>query len=173
MRRLSLIAIFAILTANRAIAQDMPLSQILIEGEGWHQGSGEDLTAILQVKKIPDVEKPTCHMYSPDGGTLFVGSEIGTYIWAFRVEKDGSLTAGQPYCPLRVLPGQKNMPVSKLAIDGVGRIYAATSVGIQVFDPTGRLCGVIDNPPSGPVEDMDCVVKNDQLCVHNKGGTYL
>ena len=28
-----------------------------------------------------------------------------------------------------------------------GRIYAATEIGIQVFDPSGRLCGVMAAPP--------------------------
>ena len=38
---------------------------------------------------------------------------------------------------------------SGLTTDKDGRIYAATSVGIQVFDPTGRLCGVITAPGPG------------------------
>lgn len=50
----------------------------------------------------------------------------------------------------------QDMPLSQILIDGegwkkAGRIYAAPPLGIQVFDPTGRLCGVITAPP-GRVE---------------------
>jgi enterochelin esterase family protein len=36
-----------------------------------------------------------------------------------------------------------------LTADSAGRIYAATELGVQVFDPTGRLCGVISKPAKG------------------------
>ena len=36
-----------------------------------------------------------------------------------------------------------------LTADKDGRIYAATTLGIQVFDPTGRLCGVMAAPTAG------------------------
>jgi len=39
--------------------------------------------------------------------------------------------------------------VTALTIDSANRTYAATSLGIQVFDPTGRLCGVFTSPGSG------------------------
>ena len=33
-----------------------------------------------------------------------------------------------------------------MTIDSAGRIYVATQVGLQMFDPSGRLGGVIDKP---------------------------
>jgi enterochelin esterase family protein len=30
--------------------------------------------------------------------------------------------------------------------DTAGRYYVATEVGVQIFDPTGRLCGVLTRP---------------------------
>src|SRR5262245_18414093 len=36
---------------------------------------------------------------------------------------------------------------SAMTVDAANRTYVATSLGIQVFDPTGRLCGVITGPP--------------------------
>ena len=32
--------------------------------------------------------------------------------------------------------------------DTLGRYYVTTALGVQVFDPTGRLCGVLDKPLS-------------------------
>ena len=33
-----------------------------------------------------------------------------------------------------------------MTVDGATRLYVATNLGIQVFDPTGRLCGVFTGP---------------------------
>lgn len=94
---------------------------------------------------------------SPDGATMFVASptiQVGEMnrIYAFRVGKDGRVEHGQEYCALAARPG---IPTAALGLfaDRSGRIYAATTLGLQVFDPTGRLCGVITLPqlPLGPL----------------------
>ena len=36
-----------------------------------------------------------------------------------------------------------------LAVDRAGRWYVTSAVGVQVFDPTGRLCGVLPAPQPG------------------------
>ena len=36
-----------------------------------------------------------------------------------------------------------------MVVDEDGRIYAATEIGVQVFDPSGRLCGVLTLPATG------------------------
>jgi gluconolactonase len=41
--------------------------------------------------------------------------------------------------------------VAGLTVDGDRRLYAATREGVQVFDPTGRLCGVLLKPLPQPV----------------------
>jgi enterochelin esterase family protein len=33
-----------------------------------------------------------------------------------------------------------------MAVDKSGRYYVTSAVGVQVFDPTGRLCGVLPKP---------------------------
>src|SRR4029077_1189062 len=53
------------------------------------------------------------------------------------------------YYPLRVRPGQRESGVTALATDAAGRVYACTPLGIQVFDPTARLCGVLQKPGPG------------------------
>ena len=42
--------------------------------------------------------------------------------------------------------------VSSLTVDMAGRIYAATPLGVQVFDPTGRLSGVLLPPARGEMK---------------------
>jgi hypothetical protein len=150
MMRWLTIALTLVLAISRSAAQDMPLSQILIDGEGWHEVSRDPDIYYSEMPRDPGFPTSTCRVRSPDGGTLYVGSSVGKYIQAFRIEKDGSRTAGQPYCSLRVPRGQKDMPVTDLCVDAAGRIYAATPIGVQIFDPTGRLCGVL-NPKREPV----------------------
>lgn len=86
-----------------------------------------------------------------DGGTLVVADAGGKYLWAFRVEKDGSLSAGEPYYPLWLRPRRKRSEVAELTMDQAGRLYAATPDGVQVFDTTGRLSGILDKPAAGPM----------------------
>src|SRR5262249_47580840 len=108
------------------------------------------------------LKEPTCCAVSLGGSTLLVADATDRYVWAFRIEKGGSLRPGDRYCRLRV-PGdgrrKKDTPAdpytadaSAMAVDGAGRTYVATSRGIQVFDPTGGLCGVIMAPPGRVTE---------------------
>src|SRR6185295_9736350 len=108
-------------------------------------------------RKFPlPVPEPTCCAVALGGSTLLVGDAAERYVWAFRIEKDGSIGPGDRYCRLRVPKDdrlKKEWPAtagrsetSALTVDGAGRFYAATSIGIQVFDPTGRLCGVMTAP---------------------------
>jgi enterochelin esterase family protein len=149
----------------------MALSQILIDGENWKRVEG--VAAVFrppEPMRVTGVEKPICQVRSPDGETLFVGSAQGKYVWAFRVEKDGSFTAGQPYCSLRVPRGEKDMPVAELSVDNAGRIYAATPLGVQIFDPTGRLSGVLSKPSREPVLLVNLL--GDKLYVATEHGVY-
>lgn len=179
MRRLLSIA-FLFLVAAPAAAQDMPLSQILIDGEGWikvegkprnpqdrlilrigtdggHQRmsakvDGRELT-IAAGRDFTDLA-PHAIALSRDGTTAFLGFPSRKAVWAFQVGKDGDLAAGAPYCPLRVPRAHPYLEVRSIAIDRDGRIYAASGIGVQVFDPTGRLCGVLTPAAPGVPESM-------------------
>lgn len=169
MNRILLLFALMVPASSHVAAQDMSLSQILIDGKGWQTpqpGSGSSFGIQMLKTEIPGIESPSCNVYSLDCGTLYVGSKVGHYIWAFRVEKDNSLTAGQPYCALRLPSGQKNIAVTAMEKDSEGRIYAATSIGVQIFDPTERLCGVMDNPPE-QVKELHFV--DDRLVAFTRG----
>lgn len=183
MTRLAFAAAALCLVAAPAAAQDMPLSQILLDGEGWKKAEGDPakpkdgpLTrfgidngkrrATVQVggRDLILVESaepgaftdaaPHAVILSNDGGTAFVGYPGRRAVWAFRVEADGRLTGGEPYCPLRLPRGVNWIEVTDLATDRDGRVYAATHLGVQVFDPTGRLCGVLLLPATGRPEHL-------------------
>lgn len=83
---------------------------------------------------------------SPDGGTLAVSEYRGSNVWTFRVEADGRLGAGAPYMTLRTPEGKAVSAGDGMTVDSMGRYYVTSAVGIQMFDSTGRLGGVIANP---------------------------
>jgi enterochelin esterase family protein len=105
------------------------------------------------------INAPNGIALSPDGGTLAVSDVRGQHVWAFRVEPDGSLTAGAPYMTMRTQVDTEakspdgRSPVYKTASGGdgmttdtQGRYYVSSYLGVQVFDPTGRMSGVLPNP---------------------------
>jgi enterochelin esterase family protein len=100
--------------------------------------------------KLPGLKEPTCLLVWPDEGHLVIGEADSAYLWAVRIEKDGSLGPGDRYYSLRKKPKEK-MPVAAMTMDAGHLLYACTPIGIQVFDPTGRLSGVIAAPSKEPM----------------------
>ena len=143
-----------------AKAQDMPLHEILKPGETWQPTSG----GMPRTAKPPEVKRnglplqePTCAVVALGGSTLLVADAADRYVWAFQLQKDGSLGPGDRYCRMRVRGDDRRKRFTPaeayraeptaMVIDGANRTYVATDLGIQAFDPTGRLCGVFTAPP--------------------------
>jgi gluconolactonase len=158
MTRLSIIAV--LISAGCVVAQDMPLHEIIKAGESWRTASKfvppeptlytvdtKAKTVVRDQKKYEvSFAEPSCTAHWHNGSTLLVGDAGGKHVWAFRIEQDGSLKAGDKYIALRVRKGETRSEVSALCVDRSQRVYAATKEGIQIFDPTGRMCGVITSP---------------------------
>lgn len=153
------------------VAQDMPLHEIVKAGETWQiskqpmpegpkskyeakpSEKGLRLEGREALLKLP-LERPACVAEWHGGDSLLVGDAGGKHVWTFRIEKNGDLSGGDRYCPLRVRPGEGESHVSALCIDGSNRVYAAYKEGIMVYDPTGRPCGLITAPGSGPISKL-------------------
>jgi hypothetical protein len=163
----------------------MPLSDILMPGETWNLKTGESIfPPELRAYRVDaknrsiildrfmnnpgeplkhSMKEPTACVVALGGSQLLVADASDRYVWAFRIEKDGTLGPGDRYCRLRVVGDErrkKDTPAEKylanptaMTIDDANRTYVATNLGIQVFDPTGRLCGVMTAPP-GRVTDL-------------------
>lgn len=144
----TVLALFFHFAAN-AGAQDMPLSQILIDGAGWKKVEKPGA-------KPPPLAMATYMTLSADRGTAFVCVPKGASFLdvATVVDEAVSVQAFRPYAPLRTRRGETGIDVGGLATDRDGRIYAATEIGVQVFDPTGRLCGVLTPAAPGKPEAM-------------------
>ncbi len=133
------------------------------------------------------ITRPNGIVLSRDGGTLVVSDHGGEFTWTFRVAADASLDAKLPSMTMRlpINPDGEfrfNEPPPYLsasrgdgsAVDKSDRYYVTSAVGIAVFDPTGRLCGVLPSPnPAKPV--TSCVLAgpgHEYLYVTNGDTVY-
>lgn len=92
------------------------------------------------------INAPNGIVLSPDDGTLAVSEYRGTNVWTFRVKADGTLDAGDRFMTLQVPVGRADSGGDGSTVDAEGRYYVTSHAGIQVFDTTGRLSGVIARP---------------------------
>ena len=126
---------------------------------GKHQVTFVD--AKTKEKRIADtgITAPNGIALSPDQGTLAVSDYRGGNVWTFRIDPDGSLSAKAPYMTMRLPidpagaferaqppPFKKESGGDGMTSDSIGRFYVTSAVGLQVFDPTGRACGVVPKP---------------------------
>jgi gluconolactonase len=118
------------------------------------------------------IDRPNGITLWGDQKTLVVSEFGGAHAWVFRIEPDGSLAHKQPYYPLRLAPGAKESKADGMTVDMAGRLYVATESGLQIFDPTGRLSGVLMKPQrsflsnvafAGPKFDVLYVTVTDKV----------
>ena len=102
------------------------------------------------------IVRPNGITLSNDNGTLAVSSSGTNETWTFRVSEDGTLDAKMPTMPMRLRidptgdfrfneppPYVSASRGDGMSVDKRGRYYITSSVGVQIFDPTGRPCGVL------------------------------
>jgi gluconolactonase len=92
-----------------------------------------------------DFEKPNGVALSPDERLLYVCDTGRYHVRAFEVEPTGSLRAGSDRIFARMDPEGPGGP-DGLKVDRDGRVYVAVAQGVWVYDPGGRLLGIIALP---------------------------
>jgi len=96
-----------------------------------------------------DIPRPNGISLSPDEKTLYVANTYGEHVLAYNVGKDGSVSKRRDFAKLAGFKQTDNGPSSGadgLAVDAQGRLYVASSAGIEVFDRKGKALGVIEIP---------------------------
>lgn len=92
-----------------------------------------------------DFEKPNGLAFSPDEKVLYICDTARYHVRAFDVEPDGTLVPGSGRVFATQDPGQPGGP-DGMKVDRDGRVYVAVALGVWVYEPDGKLLGIIGLP---------------------------
>ena len=70
----------------------------------------------------------------------------GHYLYSFRIDEDGSLSAREKFYILQRHGQNSRTRADGMAVDVEGRLYVATELGIQMCDRAGRVQGILTQP---------------------------
>jgi gluconolactonase len=94
---------------------------------------------------VDDFEKPNGLAFSPDERTLYVCDTAKYHVRAFDIAADGSLDLASGRVFAAQDPAEKGGP-DGMKIDQSGRVYVAVAEGAWVYEPGGRLLGILHLP---------------------------
>jgi enterochelin esterase family protein len=110
------------------------------------------------------VQKPNGITISPDERTLVVSEHGGKHVWAWRIEDDGTLSGGAPYMTMWLPVGKETASGDGSTTEVNGRLFVTTELGVQIFDPAGRLAGIIAKPtPESKVVSVEFAGKEKDI----------
>ena len=89
---------------------------------------------------IDDLPNPNGVKLSPDEKTLYVIPTGPADMMAYPVEAPGKIGKGRVFCTLKGGGGDG------MTVDEKGNLYITSILGLQVFDPTGKMLGIITLP---------------------------
>ena len=80
---------------------------------------------------------------SPDGLWLCAAESSGHHGYSYRVQPSGELQLGEPYYWFHVPDTANDSGVTQVCMDRDGYAYAATRMGVQIFDRNGRVRAIL------------------------------
>jgi len=91
--------------------------------------------------------RPNGIVLSPDERTLYVADTLGEHVVAIALDAHGKASAPRPFAALQGWDANKGTSgADGLAVDADGRLYVASTAGIEVFAADGKALGVIQLP---------------------------
>lgn len=142
-----------------------------------------------------DIARPNGVALSPDERTLYVANTTGEWIQAFDVDASGHASekhrdfahlvmppppapaAGAAAAPAAATPAVPATPAPPssgadgIAVDEKGRLFVATTVGVQVFSARGEALGIITLPKT-PQNLAFAGTAGNTLYVVGRGAVY-
>lgn len=95
---------------------------------------------------IDDLPNPNGVILSPDEKTLYVIPSGQAEMMAYAVEAPGKIGKGRVFCTLKQRKEGEKGGGDGLTVDVKGNLYITSGLGLQVFDPDGKLLGIIRLP---------------------------
>ena len=141
------------------IANDVKPNDLAVSKAGWiyftDTGAGEVQMVPITAKGFGrprpaagGIKAPNGIALSPENDFLAVSEYRGTNVWHYYVRDDGTVMGGERYMTLRTPVGKTDSGGDGMTTDAEGRYYVTSHEGIQMFDRTGRMGGVIAAPNS-------------------------
>jgi len=144
--------------AREVIAKGVEPNDLVVTRKGWiyfTETRKQQVTSISPdgtvTANATRIKRPNGITLSPDQSTLAVSDHGGVYVWVYHIKPDGGLTHEMPYMTMRSPPPFRSARGDGMASDARKRYYVTTAVGLQMFDPTGRMGGVILKPQNKPL----------------------
>lgn len=134
------------------------LGQIYFTDPGVAPAAGEApkptavylLSAAGKLTRLADnIRRPNGIALSPDERTLYVANTGGEWVLAFDLDAKGAVTGRREFARLAGFRETETGPSSGadgLAVDAQGRLYVASTAGVQVFSAHGEALGIIVLP---------------------------
>lgn len=95
---------------------------------------------------VEELPNPNGVILSPDEKTLYVIPSSQKEMMAYPVEGPGKLGEGKVFCTLKQKNGKGNSGGDGLTVDVKGNLYITSGLGLQVFNPEGKMLGIISLP---------------------------
>ena len=100
------------------------------------------------------IQFPNGIRLSPGQGFLIVDDSASRWVWSFQVQPDGSLANGDSCYRLEAPDESPATGADGMAWDTDGFLYVTTKMGIQVFDPPGRVMAILNKPQPGSISNI-------------------
>lgn len=97
------------------------------------------------------IEFPNGIRLTGDQAFLIVDDSANRSVWSFQVQPDGSLANGDACYRLEAPDESSGTGADGLTLDTEGWLYVTTKLGIQVFDPAGRVSAILAKPQPGSI----------------------
>jgi len=95
---------------------------------------------------VDNLPNPNGVLLSVDEKTLYVIPTGTADMMAYPIEAPGKIGKGKVFCSLQQAEGKKGGGGDGATIDTKGNLYITSGIGLQVFDPAGKLVGIIKLP---------------------------
>jgi gluconolactonase len=117
-------------------------------GQVWLSGRDQKRTVI-----DTGLKGPTGIALSPDGLWLAVAESKTHWGYSYHVQSDGTVRDKQRFYWFHVPDEADDSGAGAWVMDREGRLYAATRLGVQVFDRNGRVRAILPLP-GGAARDL-------------------
>ncbi|MEP9401914.1 SMP-30/gluconolactonase/LRE family protein [Sphingomonas silueang] len=121
-----------------------------------------------------DIARPNGVALSPDETTLYVADSYGDTLLAYPLARDGTPGTRRAFARLagyRQTPAGPRSGADGIAVDAEGRVFVATSAGVEVFGADGAALGILPIP-NAPQNLAFGGADRSKLYVVGRGSVY-